>query len=184
MAWKPLSVKSYLINGPFQQIKLHTYCILCISYCKQYFNLTDNIFPVSQVPREENIFYSSGTTNVEFDKASCNIIDACQAKLYQQCIPTRASLLTFSRSPMLTKLNCTWGRSTSSVHFKQKRYFQKFYRLKILYLSVLNPHYTSSLCSLTTIIINCKQSKTSNWSGRTRGVRTNVIMVSLFKDIS
>ena len=26
---------SYLINGPFQQIKLQTCCILYISYCKQ-----------------------------------------------------------------------------------------------------------------------------------------------------
>ena len=39
---------SYLINVPFQQIKLQTYCILHISYCKQYFHLADNFFPVSQ----------------------------------------------------------------------------------------------------------------------------------------
>ena len=32
---------SYLINRPFQQIKLQTYFILYISYCKQYFYLAD-----------------------------------------------------------------------------------------------------------------------------------------------
>ena len=39
---------SYLIDVPFQQIKLQTYCILYISYCKLYFHLADNCFPVSQ----------------------------------------------------------------------------------------------------------------------------------------
>ena len=47
---------SYLINVPFQQIKLHTYSILYISYCKQYFYLADKFFPVSQVPRKGYFF--------------------------------------------------------------------------------------------------------------------------------
>ena len=50
---------NYLINVPYQQIKLQTYCILCISYCKQYFHFADNFFPVPQVPRKENMFCSS-----------------------------------------------------------------------------------------------------------------------------
>ena len=52
---------SYLTNVPFQQIKLQTYCILYISYCKQYFYLADNFFPVSQVPRKENISFAALT---------------------------------------------------------------------------------------------------------------------------
>ena len=41
---------SYLINSPFQQIKLQTYCIFYISYCKQYIHLADSFspFPGSQ----------------------------------------------------------------------------------------------------------------------------------------
>ena len=47
---------SYLINVPFQQIDMQNYCILYITYCKQYFHLAGNFFPVSYVPRKENIF--------------------------------------------------------------------------------------------------------------------------------
>ena len=61
----------YLINGPFQQIKLQTYCILYISYCKQYFHLADIFFPVSQ---KGKYFCSSASDigrNNKFDTNLC-----------------------------------------------------------------------------------------------------------------
>ena len=68
---------SYLINVHFQQIKLQTYGILYISYCKQFFHLADNFFPVSQFPRKENISdtlisATKCTYNRHFTSKRCN----------------------------------------------------------------------------------------------------------------
>ena len=53
------AIFSYLINVPFQQIKLQTYCfILYISYCKQHFHLADNFFPFSRFP-ERKLFFAA-----------------------------------------------------------------------------------------------------------------------------
>ena len=50
---------SYLINVPFEQIKLQTYCILYISYYKQYFHLADNFSLFHRFPERKAFFCSS-----------------------------------------------------------------------------------------------------------------------------
>ena len=61
----------YLINVPFQQIKLQSYCILYITYCKQYFHLADNFFPFPMFP-ERQIFFAAMVSTLSFFIKKCS----------------------------------------------------------------------------------------------------------------
>ena len=110
---------SYLMNGHFQQIKLQAYCLLYISYCKQYFHLADNFFPGSQVPRKENIFCSSGfKTSKQWNSLSPASSADFEGILGICCLQRGSNALQIDTCiAAFTYLCCSSFMCASKIHF-------------------------------------------------------------------